>query len=659
MSNVDTASWQQANRQYLTVYLARVRQALERHAKSTTARRRKTSAPKMEHASLDVLCELFGLSPFERDVLLLCAGIELDSEFAPLCAAAQGDPQRNYPTFSLALAALPDAYWSALSPDAPLRHWHLIEIESGRTLAYSPLRIAERVLHYLVGVSYLDDQLAGLVQPLSTTTVLPPSHQHIAQELAATWAQAAQTNRLPVLQLCGQETESKRTIAVAACALLDQSVCVLSASDVPTDPGELEKLLRLWEREAALSDRVLYVDCDAVDRTDTLRESLIGRLVEASSTPLIIASRERRRMTQRSTLSFDVHKPAAQEQLEIWQAALGEQAESLNGQLHALVAQFSLNPSAIEAVCAGAQGRLRATERESPAAKELGAALWDVCRAQTRPRLDDLAQRIEPVATWQDLIVPEAQRTILHEIAMHVRQRVQVYETWDLAGKGKRGLGISALFAGESGVGKTMAAEVLARELELDLYRIDLSAVVSKYIGETEKNLRRVFDAAEDSGVILLFDEADALFGKRSDVKDSHDRYANIEISYLLQRMEAYRGLAILTTNLKDTLDRAFLRRVRFIVQFPFPDVAQRTEIWRGVFPQATPTEGLDAGKLAQLNLPGGNIRNIALNAAFLAADAGEPVRMSHLLRAARHEYMKLEKPLTSGETRGWDEAEH
>jgi SpoVK/Ycf46/Vps4 family AAA+-type ATPase len=199
-----------------------------------------------------------------------------------------------------------------------------------------------------------------------------------------------------------------------------------------------------------------------------------------------------------------------------------------------------------------------------------------------------------------------------------------------------------------------MAAELLARELSLDLYRIDLSQTVSKYIGETEKNLRRIFDAAEQSGAILLFDEADALFGKRSEVKDSHDRYANIEVSYLLQRMEAYRGLAILTTNMKSALDQAFLRRIRFVVQFPFPDAAQRAEIWRRVFPGQTPTEGLDFARLAKLNLAGGNIRNIALNAAFLAADQGAAVGMTHLLRAAQGEYAKLEKPLSAAEIGGW-----
>jgi SpoVK/Ycf46/Vps4 family AAA+-type ATPase len=199
-----------------------------------------------------------------------------------------------------------------------------------------------------------------------------------------------------------------------------------------------------------------------------------------------------------------------------------------------------------------------------------------------------------------------------------------------------------------------MAAEVIASELRLNLYRIDLSQVVNKYIGETEKNLRRLFDAAEDGGAILFFDEADALFGKRSEVKDSHDRYANIEVSYLLQRMESYRGLAILTTNLKQALDAAFVRRLRFIVQFPYPDIGERAQIWEKIFPGATPTEGLDFAKLAQLNVTGGHIHNIALTAAFLAAESDEPVRMHHLFAAAQAETAKLERPLMEKEIAGW-----
>jgi SpoVK/Ycf46/Vps4 family AAA+-type ATPase len=257
-------------------------------------------------------------------------------------------------------------------------------------------------------------------------------------------------------------------------------------------------------------------------------------------------------------------------------------------------------------------------------------------------------------ATWDDLILPETQKQVLREIAIHVRQRSKVYEQWGFAVASSRGLGISALFYGPSGTGKTMAGEVLANELRLDLYRIDLSQVVNKYIGETEKNLRRVFDAAEGGTAILLFDEADALFGKRSEVKDSHDRYANVEISYLLQRMEAYRGLAILTSNMKGAMDAAFQRRIRFMVQFPFPDAGQRVEIWRRVFPPEAPTDCLDFAQLARLAVAGGNIRNIALSGAFLAAEAGEPVRMHHLLHAAKHECQKLERPLNEIEIGGW-----
>jgi SpoVK/Ycf46/Vps4 family AAA+-type ATPase len=368
-------------------------------------------------------------------------------------------------------------------------------------------------------------------------------------------------------------------------------------------------------------------------------------MLEQTAGAIIIIDRERRQSLARRIVTLDVGRPTPGEQREIWRQALGPAESSLNGTIDRVVSQFSMNAGSIESVAARlAIGITASDSKRSP--ETSARLLWDACRDHARPRLDDLAQRIEPAAVWEDLVLPEEEREVLRQIAAHVRQRSRVYQEWGFEGKGKRGLGISALFAGASGTGKTMAAEVLAGELELDLYRIDLSSVVSKYIGETEKNLRRLFDAAESGGVVLLFDEADALFGKRSEVKDSHDRYANIEVSYLLQRMEAYRGLAILTTNLKSALDTAFLRRIRFVVQFPFPDIAQRAEIWRRIFPAATPTEGLDTARLARLNIAGGNIRNIALNGAFLAADAGEPVMMKHLLAAAKSEYTKLERPL-------------
>jgi SpoVK/Ycf46/Vps4 family AAA+-type ATPase len=281
--------------------------------------------------------------------------------------------------------------------------------------------------------------------------------------------------------------------------------------------------------------------------------------------------------------------------------------------------------------------------------------LWMLCRTQVRPRFNSLAKHIPATARWNDLVLPQLQKKTMRELVANVRQQARVYEDWGFVQRSPRGLGITVLFHGPSGTGKTMAAEVLANELDLDLYHIDLSTVVSKYIGETEKNLRQVFDAADRGGLILLFDEADALFGKRSEVKDSHDRYANIEVSYLLQRMEAYRGLAILTTNNKSALDPAFMRRIRFVIQFPFPDANQRAEIWKRIFPQQTPVDDLDERKLARLNVAGGNIRNIALNAAFLAADQDRPVTMGDIRAAAQTEYTKIEKPLSTADTKDWE----
>jgi hypothetical protein len=406
-------------------------------------------------------------------------------------------------------------------------------------------------------------------------------------------------------------------------------------------------LARLCAREAALSRRLFVLDTSGVQpgsaeerAASDFAEQLGGRLLITGATPLQGFRRPARR--------FDLERGTLDERREAWIAALGPgSAQRLNGSVERLAEHFDLDGSAIRAVVASLPAKGTAAEVE--------ARLWQGCREQTRGQLDELAQRIEPRASWDDLVLPDAQLALLREVAVHVRRHQRVFGEWGFASRSSRGVGTSALFAGPTGTGKTMAAEVLAGDLQLDLYRIDLSRVVSKYIGETEKNLATVFDVGERSGAILLFDEADALFGRRSEVRDSHDRYANIEVSYLLQRMEAYRGgLAILTTNLKNTLDTAFWRRLRFVVQFPFPDAEQRAEIWRRIFPSAAPVRGLDVNKLARLNIAGGSIRSIALNAAFRAAEADDAIRMTHLLWAARQEYAKADRSLSDSEVRGW-----
>jgi len=660
--------WLDANQRYLSAALTEVRLALESYiskveGKSENGKARSEAGEEMRKAAeampapptLEVLTATFGLSAFERGILLLCSGMELDFRIARLCAAGQGDPQRAFPTFSLALAALPQPHWNAVNPWAPLRRWRMIEVGTGPAVTLCPLRIDERILHYLSGIQHFEERLRGMIAPFERRALtLAPSQQALAERIAAVWSRAEKNTPLPIIQLCGDETAGKRDVAAAAAALVGLRLSVISASVIPVIPVEMETVRQLWEREAILDPSALCVDCDDADAGDAIPENAVSRWLETVGGAVFVASRERRRMKQRMMVAFDVRNPTVAEQCGTWKSILGGAAEDLDGWVDALVAQFNLNTPAIQAACAEAINRPSSGKGGNPEGADLGQRAWDACRALSRPRLGGLAQRIEPAAHWEELVLPEGPTQMLQDIALHVRQRLKVYETWGFAHKCGRGLGISALFVGPSGTGKTMAAEVLAHELRLDLYRIDLSQVVNKYIGETEKNLRRVFDAAEDGGAILLFDEADALFGKRSEVKDSHDRYANIEVSYLLQRMEAYRGLAILTTNMKEALDTAFLRRIRFVVQFPFPDAAQRAGIWRHIFPAGTPTEQLDIAKLSRLNVAGGNIRNIAMYAAFLAADAGEPVRMGHLLRAARAEYAKLERPLTEAEIGGW-----
>jgi ATPase family associated with various cellular activities (AAA) len=657
MMSMPSPTWQTENQQHLATALDGVRASLQQYLARAQGQNlepepaeiaKPTFGAMSSPPALISLCHNFQLTTFERDLLLLCAGVELSASLAQLCNSAQGGSV-NYPTFSLALAALPNAHWSALTPASPLRYWRLIEVANGESLTQSRLRIDERVLHYLNGISYLDDRLRGLVEPIQMRVTLPTSHQQLAEQIATLGRQSPSGQPSPIVQLTGDGEEDKEAIAATASSLLGLQLYRLPGGNLPGTVAEREALARLWEREAILSQSALLVDCEGVER-DRMRT-----LVETISTIdslVVIASPEPISLRHRSTMRIDVPRPSTEEQRQLWHQGLGELVVPLDGQIDRVVAHFNLGSPLIQGVC----DRVQLWQQSSGAnvSTDLREFLWESCRAQARTRLDDLAQRIEPMAGWQDLILPEAQKSVLREVAAQIKQRSMVYDTWEFARKGANGLGIAALFAGASGTGKTLAAEVLARELQLDLYRIDLSQVVSKYIGETEKNLRRVFTAAEAGGAILLFDEADALFGKRSEVKDSHDRYANIEVSYLLQRMEAYRGLAILTTNLRGSIDSAFLRRIRFAIQFPFPDLAQRLEIWQRMFPPKLPTAELDWSKLARLNITGGNIRNIVLNAAFLAADVGEPVQMKHLLRATQSEYTKLEKTLTDVEVGGW-----
>ena len=582
------------------------------------------------------LGSLLGLSVFERELLLLCIATEIDPDIAALCALAQDDPARPYPTFALALVLFEQGSWDVVSPERPLRYWRLIEIHQaqGQPLTTSPLCADERIVNFIKGLDYLDDRLAALVSAVTAgdSSELPPSYAASVQSIARHLQQTAPGQLTPLVQLLGNYGPSKQLVAAKVAQSVGLHLYRLPAALLPTQPQELESLARLWQRESMLLPLALYIE-DSTPEIDAGSAAPVSRLLAGIGGLVFLDGREPLSVPVRENLNVDVAKPSAEEQEAAWSAAIGNSGDTTPARL---ASQFNLGINDIRRI-----GSAVIADQEQNTAP-LPDRLWDACLALTRPRLDLLAQRLQPKVTWDDLVLPAAESRLLRQIAAQVDARSQVYRGWGFADRMSRGLGISALFAGESGTGKTMAAEVIADSLRLNLYRIDLSAVVSKYIGETEKNLRRLFDAAEDGGAILFFDEADALFGKRSEVKDSHDRYANIEINYLLQRMEAYQGLAILATNMKSALDQAFMRRLRFVVNFPFPGYAERKTLWQKVIPPKTPIADLDFDALAQLNLTGGNIHSIALNAAFAAAQAGGPVTQALVMDAARTELKKL-----------------
>jgi len=604
-----------------------------------------------------------GLSTFERDVLLLCAAVELDTRVPGLCAAVHGSP---YPTFALALGLFDDPAWDARSTARPLRFWHLIEVVEvaghAGSLTTSLLRADERVVNALKGLDDLDERLAPFFERVQAPPApLPPSQEAVvtATVLRLTDADGP---RPSLVELVGPDRAARNAAAASIAARIGLPLYRLPIDLLPTAPTEVDLIARIVRREAVLTAVSLLIDAEDLEERTPAHVALTAFLGQARVLTFL-GGRDVRGDLPLPSLLVDIARPTTAEQQAMWQEALSGRSDEVD--VSRLVAQFDLDADTIRQVTADAATAAPAPTDGAPsgeaptdpagvavAERSLTDRLWDHSRRHSRPRLEALAQRLETRAGWDQLVLPANELALLHHIADQVGQRGRVYEEWGFAARMNRGLGISALFAGESGTGKTMAAEVLAHELSLDLYRIDLSSVVSKYIGETEKNLRRLFDAAERGGVILFFDEADSLFGKRSEVKDAHDRYANIEISYLLQRMEAYRGLAILATNMKSALDRAFTRRLRFIVDFPFPTASDRVRMWSSVFPPDAPVVGLDVDRLARINLTGAGIHNAALNAAFLAAEAGTDIGMAEVLAASRNELRKLERPINEADFR-------
>jgi SpoVK/Ycf46/Vps4 family AAA+-type ATPase len=526
------------------------------------------------------------------------------------------------------------------------------------------LKLDERVVNYLLDDDRLDVRLAAYAAttpPRSTLDALPLPVE-TKHRLTRVAGNARSGEGAAVLLFQGPYGVGKQATAEALCREMELSLLTVDLNRLGNvEQSEFETVVGLAAREALLTGAALYwdgIDIIFAEGKDAWRDALLRRLAGCPGVSFLAGETAWEPASGMREISFariEFQRPDAAERTRLWTEALEDDApEGAGPDSRELAGKFRFTGGQIRDAAASARNLARWRNPEDPriSIDDLNAA----CRLHSNQKLAVLAKKISPHYDWNDIVLPVDQRQRLREICNHVKYRSVVYEQWGFGRKLALGKGLNVLFSGPPGTGKTMAADIIAGALALDLYKIDLSSVVSKYIGETEKNLAKIFAEAESSNAILFFDEADALFGRRSEVRDAHDRYANIEISYLLQRVEEYEGVVILATNRHGDMDEAFVRRLHFSIEFPFPAEGDRRRIWQGIWPSETPLDpDLDLDLIARrFEIAGGNIRNIAVAAAFLAADDGGTVTMSHLVRAIRREHQKMGKVVADDEFGGY-----
>ncbi len=626
------------------------------------------------NSSLTWLARSFELTLFDLDVILLALAAEVDLRYERLIAYLQDDVTRRRPSIDLALNLFCSSIDEKLArrahfaPDAPLIRQELVRLLSDQSHNGAPLlahylKLDEQITTFLLGQRTLDARLSSFCQIREPTVDLDalPLGTEVKQALRSLVLRARKNFQPLRFHFSGSCKADKRLAAEAIARAANMQLLIVDLNQALTAETEFERTFKRVFRQGRFQDAIVYLDgCDALQGDSRyLPAKLLGTnlleyggiaVLEATQRSLQVQTADSNQPLGLIEVPFSIPKFPLRR--ECWQINL--QAANVvvdEKELELLAGRFRLTPAQVSHAVADASNRSLWRAAADPNADTSSAqpTLSDLCsaaRAQSQDQLGTLARKIDPVYSWDDIVVPKEIEGQLRELCSRVAESRRVLGEWGFGRKLSLGKGISALFAGPSGTGKTMAAEIIANELELELYKIDLSRIVSKYIGETEKNLDRIFTIAETANAILFFDEADALFGKRSEVRDSHDRYANIEVSYLLQKMEQYEGIAILATNLRQNLDEAFLRRLQIVVEFPFPDEIQRRQIWEVLFPPEAPRdEGIDFDLLAeQYRLAGGNIKNIVMGSAFLAAAGGGRISMSHVLQSAKREYQKLGK---------------
>jgi hypothetical protein len=568
------------------------------------------------------------LDPLDAAVLGLCAAPELSPRYGRLFAYLQDDVTRKLATPRLVSELLqgegvtPADILRCFAANAPLRRdgaLRLLDGDAVAPLAERAVKLGERLASFLLGAR-LDASGSSTrlrpVPPLAHDPGRTPTVGRLAALLAA-------SPPLPVI-VAGPDA------AALVAAARDQPLLLADVREL----GDHD-LMAEANLVCALEGRCLCFDgLELIEPSDRAR--LLRALEQRPGGVVMITSSRTAALAlgDRTTIVLDAPMPSLQERVGAWAQISGcDEVQDVAAKFRLSIGQVH-EAAEVALLAAAARGAAHPTGRD----------LDEGARQASSSRLGELAARLDPVHRWDDLVLPARQLSLLKSISSYLRHRDLVLQQWGYERTVARTQGLKAMFAGESGTGKTMAAQVLANELGLELYRVDLATVVSKYIGETEKNLDRIFAAAEGSNAILFFDEADALFGKRSGVSDAHDRYANIEVAYLLQKMEGYAGAVILATNFRSNIDNAFLRRLDFVIDFPFPEADDRRRIWELLLPEQAPVgDDVDLDFLAtRFKLSGGGIRNCSLAAAFIAAEESGVIGMEHLVRAVALEYGKL-----------------
>jgi AAA+ superfamily predicted ATPase len=609
----------------------------------------------IEESPLSSLAGTHRLTLFDLAALVAALAPEFDRRYERLYGFLQDDITARRPSIDLLLSLFGGAHRHSFrirfGVDSPLVRDRLIHLDvdphaPDATWLACRVRPDEQVVCLLLGSSSVDTRLSPFCRLITPDeTAAPGTDLRRVAQLAHVFQESRNDSPSLWIYLQGPSGAGRQTFAHAVAGQSLRPVLHAEIAQIPE--VSLEALLPVLWREAELWGALLYLN--EYDQLSPSAQSLLRRqLRSAKSMGFVSGNSTVPPLNDMLPIRFDV--PSVSHRRDCWHHSLRLSGHTLGeSDLNTLADRFKLNPGQIAAACRNV-GHLRVLTG-SPTDQPLSSRdVFAAARAQSGHDLAGLASRIEVRCDWDDLVLPPDSLTQLHELCDRAAHRNLVLETWRFGHMQTRGRGTAALFAGPSGTGKTLAAEVIANALELDLYRIDLSRLISKWLGETEKNLDRLFTAAEGANAVLLFDEADALFGKRSEVRDSHDRYANLEVSYLLQKMEDYDGIAILATNLRHHLDEAFLRRLAFCIPFPFPDATYRRRIWSAVWPSIAPTaDDVDFGWLAnEYTLSGGNIRNVALAAAYLAAGSGRPVTQADFRHAARREFQKLGKTIAT-----------